>query len=923
MNRHEIRLPGSLLDQIRSNEESSVKGSEVRDFTNKRKRPQVNRKDKRRQLRQDKKEKHKRKQRSTQANSQKSKEVNTEPALKSSLKAKSDNTEKTKSVKFADFDSDSNVSDGDDLSADSNPLEKLRALKAAKKSSGQSIERVVNLSDLSDDEVSDLGDSSIDEAEEENLVHDNEEEEEDPLAQLAALKGKLKSTKTTKSTERIISLSDLSDDEVSDLDGDDDGDDEDIDQDLGHYEEEEEDMKQKKHKSKSKNETVRILSPHERALIEKEEEEMKYYAKKLGLKADSKLNKNDENDAIGGLLDGLDTIFDDNQEQSSASGSEEQDSDDEEFDSDERRELAEMEEIETSDSEADSDSEEGPRVKENPYVAPVSQSSKYVPPALRRKQTEDSEQVQRITKQVKGPLNKLTEQNMMTIVSQLQLLYNDNPRQVVTEVITDVILKTIMTPGRLLDGFVLIYSGLVSAIYRNRYEFGTHIIQIAITKLEEFFQGTLPVEGKEIVNLISFIGFLYNFNVFGCKLIYDIIRERLVAESNEVKVELLLKLIRCCGSKLRSDDINLLKDILELLNKDFVNSKQSTRAKFLIETMTNLKNNKLKGFDVENTAQMIVRIKKVLPIGKNVEPIQVSFDDILHVEDRGKWWLIGSAWKGTDATSVEGNEKQTEKPVGNFQVNDSSDFTVGTEPNWQELARTQRMNTDVRRAIFISIISAEDYVNAFEKLEKLRLKRQQQKEIPQILLHCVTMEDTYNPYYGFLAKKLCEDHLMRKSFQFTLWDILKDFESHDDKENDSDTGLAFSFHNDEESVNEETQLKRVLNLGRFFGFLFGQSSLALHLLRSVNFLTTLATTTLFLEIMFITFLDQLCLKKDLQKLQQVLQNCNEQPLLLKGLKYFLPEKVQNSQLTKGKKQKERVKWGVERCEEIIDQLLPE
>ncbi|KAI0461355.1 hypothetical protein LJB42_001023 [Komagataella kurtzmanii] len=919
MNRHEIRLPGSLLDQIRSNEESSVNGSDVRDFTSKRKRPQVNRKDKRRQLRQDKKEKHKQKQRSAKANSQRSKKVDeAETVLKSSLKAKSENTEKTKSVKFADFDSDSSVSDAADLSTDSSPLEKLKALKAEKNIRGQSTERVVNLSDLSDDEVSGLGDSSIEEAEEENLINDDGEEEEDPLAQLTALKGKSRSTKTTKSTERIISLSDLSDDEVSDLDGDD----EEVDEDqLEHYEEE--DTKQKKHKSKSKNETVRILSPHERALIEKEEEEMKYYSRKLGLKADSKLNKKDENDAIGGLLDGLDTIFDGSQEQSSGSASEEQDSDNEEFDSDERRELAEMEEIETSDSEADSDSDEGPRVRENPFVAPVSPSSKYVPPALRRKQTQDSEQVQKITKQVKGPLNKLTEQNMMTIVSQLQLLYNDNPRQVVTEVITDVILKTIMTPGRLLDGFVLVYSGLASAIYRNRYEFGTHIIQVAITKLEEFFQGTLSVESKEVVNLISFIGFLYNFNVFGCKLIYDIIRGRLVTDSNEVKVELLLKLIRCCGSKLRSDDISLLKDILELLNKDFVNSKQSTRAKFLIETMTNLKNNKLKGFDVENTAQMIVRIKKVLPIGKIVEPIQVSFDDILHVEDRGKWWLIGSAWKGTDSTSVEGDETQTEKTVGKFQVNDSSEFMADSEPNWQELARTQRMNTDVRRAIFISIVSAEDYVNAFEKLEKLRLKRQQQKEIPQILLHCVTMEDTYNPFYGFLAKKLCEDHMMRKSFQFTLWDILKDFESHDDKDNDSDTGLAFSFHNDEENVNEETQLKRVLNLGRFFGFLFGQSSLALHLLRNVNFLTTLATTTLFLEIMFITFLDQLCLKKDLQKLHQALQNCNEQPLLLKGLKYFLPEKVQNSQLTKGRKQKERINWGVERCEEIIDQLLPE
>lgn len=42
-----------------------------------------------------------------------------------------------------------------------------------------------------------------------------------------------------------------------------------------------------------------------------------------------------------------------------------------------------------------------------------------------------------------------------------------------------------------------------------------------------------------------------------------------------------------------------------------------------------------------------------------------------------------------------------------------------------QLAATQRMNTDVRRAIFCVIMSGEDYLDAFEKILKLGLTGKQ------------------------------------------------------------------------------------------------------------------------------------------------------------------------------------------------------
>lgn len=42
-----------------------------------------------------------------------------------------------------------------------------------------------------------------------------------------------------------------------------------------------------------------------------------------------------------------------------------------------------------------------------------------------------------------------------------------------------------------------------------------------------------------------------------------------------------------------------------------------------------------------------------------------------------------------------------------------------------QLATTQRMNTDARRAIFCIIMSGDDYIDAFEKLLRLDLPAKQ------------------------------------------------------------------------------------------------------------------------------------------------------------------------------------------------------
>lgn len=87
------------------------------------------------------------------------------------------------------------------------------------------------------------------------------------------------------------------------------------------------------------------------------------------------------------------------------------------------------------------------------------------------------------------------------------------------------------------------------------------------------------------------------------------------------------------------------------------------------------------------------------------------------------------------------------------------------------------MNTDARRAVFCCVMGADDYMDAFERLLRLPLKAQQEREIVRVVVECCLQvglsrsvaspvwnvdvtewlrlqEESFNPYYAALLGKL-------------------------------------------------------------------------------------------------------------------------------------------------------------------------
>ena len=114
---------------------------------------------------------------------------------------------------------------------------------------------------------------------------------------------------------------------------------------------------------------------------------------------------------------------------------------------------------------------------------------------------------------------------------------------------------------------------------------------------------------------------------------------------------------------------------------------------------------------------------------------------LIAADENGKWWIVGSAWSGPSNVNSKSVAKEHKLNFGTKVL---------------RLAQKQRMNTDIRKNIFCILVTAEDYLDAFEKLHHLDLRDQQETEIIHVVMHCCLQENKFNPYYAVLAQKLCE-----------------------------------------------------------------------------------------------------------------------------------------------------------------------
>lgn len=376
----------------------------------------------------------------------------------------------------------------------------------------------------------------------------------------------------------------------------------------------------------------------------------------------------------------------------------------------------------------------------------------YVPPQQRKLQS-SSESTRALRRILNGLLNRLSEANIEAVFNQMSDLFKTNPRRDVADALIDILLATHASNTRQLESLTMIHAVLIYLLHCDvGADIGALIIQNIVQKFDVIWKevnenpSAADLDengmgiGKSAMNLITLLACLYEFQVVSCVLIYAIVNE-ILACTNEFNIELLLRILRLSGHQLRQDDAAALRQIvadLQLKEKSQACG-SSSRFRFLMEMIADMKNNKrrlvIQSDHIVNMKKLVksIQAKKAL---NSPEALRVTLDDIRSVGVKGKWWVIGNAWAG--------NESQAAATVDAAIAE-----TTKAHQAVLAVAKKQGMNTDIRKSIFVVLMTSEDYMDAFERLHKIGLKHKQEREIVLVILHCCGQVDAQNHLGAF------------------------------------------------------------------------------------------------------------------------------------------------------------------------------
>lgn len=594
-----------------------------------------------------------------------------------------------------------------------------------------------------------------------------------------------------------------------------------------------------------------------------------------------------------GAEDGGEDVFDEEPEEEEEDEEEEDEEDEDEEEKDEVGDEVPSEDDLGDDLDDLNDTlDRPPSDAESAAPAPQSASAgpaqtKYIPPAMRAAMAKDRDeahalQQQKLRRHVNGLLNRLGEGNVDTILGELEGLYRTYARGDVTSMLATLVLDTVAARTQLSETIVVLYAVLLTAMHRVvGVEFGAFFLQTCMSRFLDVYKKLLssPDAGeedtsawsRECVNLVLLMCHLFNHKLLSAGIIYDLVRLLLGCDFSEmlppqpggkriheVDIELVLRIVQSCGQQLRRDDAASLKAIAELTKQRLDEAQggadlvaDSSRARFMLETLQDPRQNKKHAnTSSADSAQRLGKYLSTLERRRTLRThtaLQVGLRDLQDAETKGRWWLVGAAWTGHEPTH---GAPEAEAPLAAAQ--DAAwlpDDASASGVDVGSLARTQGMNTDARRSVFTTLMTALDYKEAVQNLMQLKLNEVQRREIIRVLVHCVGSEQQYNPYYVLIGQALAEDHPgMRITLQYVLWDYFREIgEKHVG-------GETMAAQLDEEALpdaGESRSSHKLAHLARAYGTWIGHGALSLIILRPVDFVSLQANGVRFLQQLFV------------------------------------------------------------------------
>ncbi|XP_062105705.1 uncharacterized protein LOC133817256 [Humulus lupulus] len=455
----------------------------------------------------------------------------------------------------------------------------------------------------------------------------------------------------------------------------------------------------------------------------------------------------------------------------------------------------------------------------------------YIPPfklARMLKEVDDKTSVeyQRLTwdalrKSINGLVNKVNATNIKNIIPEL---FSENLIRG-----RGLFCRSCMKSQMASPGFTDVFAALVAVVNTKFREVGDLLLRRIVLQLKRAYKRN---DKPQLLAAVKFIAHLVNQQVAHEIIALELLTV-LLENPTDDSVEVAVGFVTECGSILQDLSPKGLHGIFERFRGILHEGEIDKRVQFLIEGLFAVRKAKFQGYPAVRPELDLVEQEDQwtheISLEEEIDP-EITLDifkpDPNFLESEKRYEELKKNILGEESEDEEGSDAASDGE--DDEDDDDDDESDEDEEERMEIKDETETNlVNLRRTIYLTIMSSVDFEEAGHKLLKIKLEPGQEMELCIMLLECCSQERTYLRYYGLLGQRFC---MINKVHQ-------ENFEK------------CFV---QQYSMIHRLETNKLRNVAKFFAHLLGTDALPWHVLAYIRLTEedTTSSSRIFIKILF-------------------------------------------------------------------------
>ncbi|KAL3819849.1 hypothetical protein ACJIZ3_005754 [Penstemon smallii] len=449
----------------------------------------------------------------------------------------------------------------------------------------------------------------------------------------------------------------------------------------------------------------------------------------------------------------------------------------------------------------------------------------YIPPfklarMMKDVQDKSSVEYQRMSwdalrKSINGLVNKVNATNLKNIIPELFAENLIRGR--------GLFCRSCMKSQMASPGFTDVFAALVAVVNTKFPEVGDLLLRRIILQLQRAFKRN---DKPQLLAAVKFIAHLVNQQVVHELIALELLT-LLLENPTDDSVEVAVGFVTECGSILQDLSPRGLHGIFESFRAILHEGEIDKRVQYLIEGHFAVRKAKFQGHpavraeldlvDQEDQLTHEVSLQNEIDaeIALDIFKPDPQFSENEKRYENLKKQILGEESEDeadSDADSDDEDDEESEEE-------DEEQMKIKDE--------TETNLVNLRRTIYLTIMSSVDFEEAGHKLLKIKLEPGQEMELCIMLLECCSQERTYLRYYGLLGQRFC---MINKIHQVNF-----------------ETCFVQQY-----SMIHRLETNKLRNVAKFFAHLLGTDALPWHVLSYIRLTEedTTSSSRIFIKILF-------------------------------------------------------------------------